>query len=202
MFNMFVGAGLRARPHFYIFRGWNMKKAMYRLIIMFAVITITSIILYKYTESVFVYSLVVTFFTFLYHFVMRLIVGFFCDNFVKPNYKSKWFVQRSFEKKLYSFLKVKKWKNKMPTYNADTFDVSKHSWDEIIQATCQAELVHEINVIFSFLPIFASIWFDSFGVFLITSALGAAFDLMFVMMQRFKLIGLIIKLNKLNQSMK
>ena len=52
-------------------------------------------------------------------------------------------------------------------------------------ATCQSELVHEINVIFSFFPVVLSIWFDSFFVFLITSTLGALFDLMFVMMQRF-----------------
>jgi hypothetical protein len=114
-------------------------------------------------------------------------VGVVIDSIMhnKANYHKKWYHVGEFEMKLYQKMKVKKWKNKMPTYNADTFDVSKHSWDEIIQATCQAELVHEINVIFSFLPIFASIWFDSFGVFLITSVLGAAFDLMFVMMQRF-----------------
>ena len=82
-------------------------------------------------------------------------------------------------------MKVKKWKNKMPTFDEDTFDITKHSWDEIVQATCQSELVHEINVIFSFLAIVASVWFDSFWVFFITSMLGAMYDLMFVIMQRF-----------------
>ena len=103
----------------------------------------------------------------------------------KADYHKKWYQVSDIEMKLYQKMKVKKWKNKMPTYNADIFDVSKHSWDEIVQATCQSELVHEINVIFSFLPIISSIWFDSFGVFLITSTLGAAFDMMFVIMQRF-----------------
>ena len=73
----------------------------------------------------------------------------------------------------------------MPTYDKYIFDISKHSWDEIIQATCQSELVHETNVVFSFLPLVASVWFGEFYVFFVTSILSALFDLMFVFMQRF-----------------
>lgn len=82
-------------------------------------------------------------------------------------------------------MNIKKWKNKMPTYNIDIFDISKHSWDEIAQAMCQSELVHETNIIFSFLPMIASIWFGAFAVFFVTSILSAVFDLMFVFMQRY-----------------
>lgn len=130
---------------------------------------------------------IITFGTVAYHFIIRLMIGTIIDSVMhnKANFGKRWYHVSEFEMKLYQKLKVKKWKNKMPTFDVDTFDVSKHSWDEIIQATCQSELVHEINVIFSFIPIIASIWFDSFWVFFITSALGAAFDLMFVMMQRF-----------------
>ena len=56
----------------------------------------------------------------------------------------------------------------MSTFDEDTFDISKHSWDEIAQATCQSEIVHEIDVIYSFLPLVSSIWFHSFRVFLLT----------------------------------
>ena len=82
-------------------------------------------------------------------------------------------------------MNVKKWKNKMPTYDKDMFDISRHSWGEIVQATCQSELVHEANVVLSFLPLVASVWFDEFYVFFITSILSAIFDMMFVFMQRF-----------------
>ena len=50
---------------------------------------------------------------------------------------------------------------------------------------CQAEIVHEVIIIFSFLPVLASYWFGSFAVFMITSIGAAAFDLMFVMIQRY-----------------
>lgn len=50
---------------------------------------------------------------------------------------------------------------------------------------CQSELVHETNIILSFIPVSASKWFGSFYVFLITSVCGAIFDLLFVIMQRY-----------------
>ena len=140
----------------------------------------------SYSNSV-ILSLAITFGTIAYHFIIRLLVGYLFDFKMKnqADYTKKWYQVSDTEMKLYQKLKVKTWKNKMPTFDMDVFDVSKHSWDEIIQATCQSELVHETNVVFSFLPVVAAIWFGSFEVFLITSMLGAIFDLMFVFMQRF-----------------
>ena len=80
---------------------------------------------------------------------------------------------------------MKDWKGKIPTYNPDLFDPQKHSWDEIAQATCQSELVHETIVVLSFLPILASIWFGSIGVFAVTSAFAAGTDMIFVIVQRY-----------------
>ena len=52
-------------------------------------------------------------------------------------------------------------------------------------AMCQAELVHETIMVFSFLPIIASVWFESIGVFVITSIVSALIDLIFVIIQRY-----------------
>ena len=73
----------------------------------------------------------------------------------------------------------------MPTYNPAVFDPKLHSWEEIAQAMCQAELVHEIIVLLSFLPLLAAIPFGAFPVFLITSLLAALYDFSFVIMQRY-----------------
>ena len=164
-----------------------MAKTMKRISAISLLLTICCFVLYRITNYRFLLPFVITFGTTAYHFMIRLMVGVTIDSILhnKVNYHKKWYHVSKFEMKLYHKMKVKKWKNKMPTFSADTFDISKHSWDEIIQATCQSELVHEINVMFSFLPVIASIWFDSFWVFLITSTLGAIFDLMFVIMQRF-----------------
>ena len=82
-------------------------------------------------------------------------------------------------------MKVKTWKDRMPSYNPEIFSNKKHTWDEIAQSMCQSELVHETNIILSFIPLIASIYFGSFYVFLITSVCGAVFDLLFVIMQRY-----------------
>ena len=73
----------------------------------------------------------------------------------------------------------------MPTFDPKAFDTSNRTWEQIAQATCQSELVHETNVVLSFLPIIASVWFGEILVFVVTSVLSAIFDLLFVFMQRF-----------------
>jgi len=164
-----------------------MAKAMKRTAAISLLLTVCFCLLYRLTSSGLLFALAVTAGTVAYHFLIRLLVGASFDAMMKnkADYTKKWFQVSKWEMKWYQRLKVKSWKSKMPTYDMDTFDVSKHSWEEILQATCQSELVHETNVIFSFLPVAASIWFGAFAVFLITSILGAVFDLMFVFMQRF-----------------
>ena len=164
-----------------------MAKAMKKTAVITLLLTIIFCLIYRVTSNSVILSLAITFGTIAYHFIIRLLVGYLFDFKMKnqADYTKKWYQVSDTEMKLYQKLKVKTWKNKMPTFDMDVFDVSKHSWDEIIQATCQSELVHETNVVFSFLPVVAAIWFGSFEVFLITSMLGAIFDLMFVFMQRF-----------------
>ena len=50
---------------------------------------------------------------------------------------------------------------------------------------CQAETVHTIIAVLSFVPLLFSLRWGAFAVFLITSLLSASFDLLFVIMQRF-----------------
>lgn len=132
-------------------------------------------------------SLTITFGTIAYHFVMRLLVGHIFDKTMhnRADYTKKWFQVGTAERKFYNRIKVKKWKNKMPTYDPMLFSPEKHSWDEIAQAMCQAELVHETIAILSFLPILMTIWWDSFWVFFITSVAAALLDSLFVVIQRY-----------------
>ena len=73
----------------------------------------------------------------------------------------------------------------MPTYEVSQFDPKKHTWEEIIQAMCQAELVHETIAVLSFMPILAGIWLGDFLVFIMTSLVAAMVDMSFVIMQRY-----------------
>ena len=164
-----------------------MAKIMKFSSVISSILTIIFALIYQVLSNDIVFSLMITFATIMYHFVIRLVAGGLINYFMRnqADYTKKWFYVSQKELKFYQVIKVKKWKNKMPTYSEDTFDVSKHTWDEIVQATCQSELVHEVNVILSFIPIFASLWVGAFEVFLVTSILSAGFDLLFVFMQRF-----------------
>lgn len=143
-------------------------------------------------------SFAITFGTFLYHFAMRLLVGYIIDRVMgnRADLMKKWYQLRPFEVRLYNALQVKKWKGRMPTYEPSLFDPKLHSWEEIAQAMCQAEIVHEVIVVLSFLPLLGAIPFGAFGVFCITSLLAATYDLSFVVIQRFnrpRIIKLIAK---------
>ena len=118
---------------------------------------------------------------------MRLAVGFGFNRAMnnRAELSKKWFQCGKRELALYRRLKIRRWKNRLPTYDSDQFDPAAHSWDEIAQAMCQAELVHEVIVVLSFVPVFFSGRFGALPVFVITSVLAAAFDLLFVMIQRY-----------------
>lgn len=132
-------------------------------------------------------TLLITFATTFYHFAMRLLVGWVFDRRMgnRADYGKAWYQPRDWEPRLYERLGVKRWKDKLPSYDPSLFDPKVHTWDEIAQAMCQAELVHETCAVLSFLPLLAAVWFGAFPVFFLTSLCGAALDLAFVVMQRY-----------------
>lgn len=133
------------------------------------------------------FSLAITFATISYHFWMRLMVGYLVNKGMdnRADYTKKRYQLHPAELGFYGLIRVKKWKGKMPSYDPELFSPKKHTWDEIAQAMCQAEVVHEIIVILSFVPIIAAVFFGSFYVFLWTSIAAAFFDSLFVIMQRY-----------------
>lgn len=164
-----------------------MAKNMKILAGVFTVLFLAFVILYQFYKNGFVLTMGITFGTCSYHFLMRLAVGTIVDFLFhnRMDYQKWWFRPHSFEKKLYEVLRVKNWKKYLPTYDPDTFSSEKHTLDEIAQATCQSEVVHELIVLLSFLPLVFAIPFGSFAVFLITSLIAALFDLTFVIVQRY-----------------
>ncbi|MBQ3094174.1 MAG: hypothetical protein IJC52_03285 [Clostridia bacterium] len=175
------------------------KPIMIAATLLSGVLTAGLYALYVFSPAPWMLSLIITAGTFFYHFAMRLAVGYAWVPFQKHDPHSVWFREKAFEKKLYKQLNVKHWKEYMPTYDPSSFDVNAHSLDEIAVAMCHSELVHETIVVLSFLPLLAAIPFGDFFVFFITSLLAAAFDLSFVIMQRYnrpRVLTLIKRQNK------
>ena len=143
-----------------------MAKIMKRITLLSALMTALFVVLYRNTESDLLLTLAITFATTFYHFAMRLLTGSVVNLLLKNrvDYRRRWFRVSAMEQKLYKKLRVKKWKSQMPTYDPSRFDPKLHSWEEIAQAMCQAELVHEVIIVFSFLPVFAAIPFGALPV--------------------------------------
>ena len=164
-----------------------MKKKMILTTIILLVGLLACGIAYYFTQNSVLFTITITLGTCFYHFAIRLIVGHSIDAIFrnKMNYNKWWFRERKFEARLYKVLFVKKWKKHLPTYNSEYYDIKTHSIEEIIQATCQSEVVHEVNMILSFVPVIFTIWFGSFAAFLITSCAAFCFDSVFVILQRY-----------------
>lgn len=164
-----------------------MPAVMKALTLISIVITVITAVLFICFDSDVFLTLAISFGTTAYHLGMRLLVGNVYNLIMKnkTDYTKKRYNIHKWERKLYKLLRVKSWKDKMPTYDTSAFSVEEHCWDEIAQAMCQSELIHETNAVLSFLPVIAAKRFGSFGIFLITSICGALFDLMFVIMQRY-----------------
>lgn len=178
---------------------------MSRIMKITAVLTTIITIIFSYiyitiNKSVYL-TLAISFGTTAYHFIMRLVIGYIINWIMhnKANYNNNYFKTKKLEQKIYKLIKVKKWKDKMPTYNPDFYSTEKHSLEEIAMVTCQAEIVHELIIIFSFVPVLFTLWFDSFWVFMITSIISALIDTLFVIMQRYNRPRIIKLINLKNR---
>lgn len=178
-----------------------MSRIMKIISIVTTIATIIFIYIYINSDKSIYLTLSITFGTTAYHFIMRLIVGYVVNGILhnKVNYNNKFFKSKKFEQKIYEIIKVKKWKDFMPTYNPEFYSIEKHSLEEIVMVTCQAEIVHKFIIIFSFVPVLFTLWFDSFWVFMITSIIAALIDTLFVIMQRYNRPRIIKLINLKNR---
>lgn len=138
----------------------------------------------------------------LYHFVMRLAVGAIVNDRMKnqADYRNAWFRERRFERKLYRWLRVRRWKKYLPTYDEDAFDTRTKTVLEILGATCQAEVVHEIIMALSLLPIAFVPILGGAAALIVTSILAMLVDSLFVVLQRYnrpKLVRVMERFGKL-----
>ena len=182
-----------------------LKKKMIFTTIFLLVGFAISLPVFFVTENVMVEIVTITIGITLYHFAMRLTVGTVVNLIMKnkANYNNVWFSEKRFEKKLYNVLRVRKWSKYVPTYSPDTFDTSKKTVKEIVGATCQAELVHEIIMAFSLLPIAGIPFLGGAAAMIVTSVLAMLFDSLFVILQRYnrpKLIKVMERFPRCNHS--
>ena len=153
----------------------------------FAVLTVIFTLIYRISGPGWTESCAITSGTFTYHFWMRLAVGIITDKIMhnRADCSKRRYQQRGWEPKLYKILRVKRWKQYVPTFAPEYFSPQLHTWDEIAQAMCQSEIVHIICAVLSFVPLLGAIPFGALPVFLLTSIAAALLDAAFVAVQRY-----------------
>lgn len=152
-----------------------------------SVITCLLCFVFQHTQAGWALTAAISFGTTAYHFVMRLAVGFVVPRVTgyRFDYRTSWFQPRKWEAAFYRKLKVKYWKGRIPTYAPSQFSLKVNSISQVIQNMCGAEVVHEIIIVLSFLPLLMVPVFGAFPVFFTTSLLSALFDSIFVISQRY-----------------
>lgn len=126
----------------------------------------------------------VTAFTIMYHFWGRIILGNVTKLF-PIRYDQWWFKERSFEKKLYRLLQVKRWKGKALTYNPELFSMKDRTPEQIANTTAKAETDHWVNEIISLTTLLFPLLWGEFWIFGITAVLAMLFDGQFIVIQRY-----------------
>lgn len=175
-----------------------MKKKMLLITIILLVGFATALSVFFATRNDIAETVAITVGITLYHFAMRLAVGAIV-NFImknKANHNNVWFCEKKFENKLYRLIRVRKWKKYLPTYSPDTFDTGKKTVEEIVGATCQAEIVHEIIMVLSLLPITLISVLGGAVALIATSVLAMLFDCLFVILQRYNRLRLVKIMNR------
>ena len=156
--------------------------------IVFITFTVVFAVLHNMYDEGWMLSAYVTFLTISYHFSMRLIVGEVVTVIYRKrefNLDSVGFRIYGFEKDLYRRLNVKKWKLHMITAKPEQFDLRENSMDDLLHNMAQAELVHRIIMVLSFVPLLLIIPYGVPMVFVVTSIVAALIDLQFVIIQRY-----------------
>lgn len=136
------------------------------------------------TESTVVLWTGIVSFMILYHFGLRILMGDVTKRF-KVNYNHGWYKQRRFEKTLYKILRVRKWKDKVLTFEPENFDFKNRTLEQLATTMSKSELDHWINEIISIISIFFTVFWGCFPAFFISAVAAMLFDAQFIIVQRY-----------------
>ncbi|MBE6677829.1 MAG: hypothetical protein E7597_03440 [Ruminococcaceae bacterium] len=159
---------------------------MYSTIALTAVIATVFLFLYYaeiYKNSVTFWIGVVSF-TVLYHFGLRIFMGEVTKRF-DFDYNHPWFKERTFEKKLYKWLRVRKWKDKVLTFDTEAYNFKNRSLDQLATTMTKSETDHWINEIISVTSIFLALVFGYWQAFIVSAVVAMIFDAQFIVVQRY-----------------
>jgi len=136
-----------------------------------------------YENAVFLWVGIVSF-VILYQLGLRILFGEISKKFPLDPYHS-FYRERRFERPLYRLLRVRKWKDKVLTFDPAAYDFENRTPGQLARTMCKSELDHWFNIGLSVGGIFFFILWGALPAFLVTSLLVMIFDAQFIVVQRF-----------------
>ena len=170
---------------------------MYSTILLTLLISLVCFSLYYsgiHKNSVVLWSGIVSFMI-LYHFGLRIYFGKL-TNKLKINYNHPWYKTRKFEEPLYKLLHVRKWKEKVLTFEPDKYDFENVTLEQLATTMSKSELDHWINELISILSMFFAFIWGCAPAFVISAVAAMLFDAQFIVVQRFNRPIVIRLINK------
>ena len=82
-------------------------------------------------------------------------------------------------------MRVRRWKEKVLTYDPAAFSVKDHSLEEIANTMTKAETDHWINELISLTTLLFAVLWGELWIFLITAIFAMIFDAQFIVVQRY-----------------
>lgn len=123
-------------------------------------------------------------FMILYHFGLRILFGLISAR-LPIDYRHPFFAPRPFERHVFRLLRVRQWKDRVLTFDPDSFDLKRRGLAAVCHTMAKSEVDHWINELISlFSLLFALLW-GQFPIFLITALAAMAFDFQFILVQRY-----------------
>lgn len=164
----------------------HLRKFMCTAAALFAVLSVIFLISHLHHDNHYSFTCFVTFLTCFYHFAYRLLVSeAVSKKKTEFNYKNGWFAPKKFEEPLFKALHVKRWKEKLPNLLTRTSSSKDFPVETLINETCTVEVIHEVNIVLSFVPFIVSLFYSSYEwIFLVSGMVTALFDLCFIIFHR------------------
>lgn len=123
-------------------------------------------------------------FMILYHFGLRILMGRVTKKWnIDSNHP--WFRQKKFEKKLYKILRVRKWKDKVLTFEPEMYSFENRTLEQLATTMAKSETDHWINEIISLTSIFFIFLWGCPAAFIISAIAAMIFDAQFIIVQRY-----------------
>ena len=136
-----------------------------------------------FENEAFLWSGVVCFIV-LYQFGLRILFGEISKR-MNINYAHPFYRERGFEKYLYKLLFVRRWKDKVLTFDPDAYNFKNRTLPELARTMSKSELDHWVNVLISIGGMFFALVWGCPEAFIITAVLAILFDAQFIVVQRY-----------------